>query len=157
MIWLWLIYRFYFLSAFCLMLKALTSKRQFEIQFMSKAYPQHEQVWPLHKSFLHYSSHLRHIHLEDMKFGPGKCSHNLCICYLYWRDISIQGKGAISLSPEHGHLIALKRWLTTKIVDNFKSSPDTMATAFKARTVSRKSRCIALPCGNSTHNIAGMI
>ena len=31
---------------------------------------------------------------------PEKCSHNLCICYLYWRDTSIQGKG----SQKRGHL-----------------------------------------------------
>ena len=108
------------------------------------------------KVFLHYNgtSHLRHIHLEDIKFGPGKCSHNLCIFYLYWGDPSIQGKRAIFLGPEHGHLIALKRWLTTKIVDNFKSLLDTMATAFKTRSVSLTS--MYCTCGNSTHNIAGM-
>ena len=27
-----------------------------------------------------------HLHSGDTKFGPEKCSHNLCFCYLYWRD-----------------------------------------------------------------------
>ena len=36
----------------------------------------------------------------DTKFGPGKSSHNFCICYLYWRDPSIQGTVAkYSKSP----------------------------------------------------------
>ena len=31
---------------------------------------------------------------------PLKCSHNLCICCLYWRDTSIQGKGTLILGPK---------------------------------------------------------
>ena len=31
---------------------------------------------------------------------PENCSHDLCICYLYWRDTSIQGKGALFEGPE---------------------------------------------------------
>ena len=34
------------------------------------------------------------------KFGPGKMFSNLCICYLYRRNSSIQGKGTFSLGPE---------------------------------------------------------
>ena len=33
---------------------------------------------------------------------PEKCSHNLCICYLYWGDTSIQGKRTL-LSPLNLH------------------------------------------------------
>ena len=106
MIWLWLIYRLYFLSAFCLMLKTLTSSGNFRFDSRLRRIRNTNNFDRFIKVFLHYSSHLRHIHLEDIKFGLGKCSHNLCICYLYWRDTSIQGKGAISLSPEHGHLMA---------------------------------------------------
>ena len=31
---------------------------------------------------------------------PEKCSQNLCICYLYWRDTFIQGKETLFLGPE---------------------------------------------------------
>ena len=39
---------------------------------------------------------------------PEKFSHNLCICYLCWRDTSIQGKG----SQNRGHRSS-QTWLTT--------------------------------------------
>ena len=50
---------------------------------------------------------LGHVYSGDTKFGPEKSSHNLCICYLYWRDISFQGKGnsfSGSWSPFRRHL-----------------------------------------------------
>ena len=31
---------------------------------------------------------------------PKNCSHNICICYLYGRDASIQWKGTLFLGPE---------------------------------------------------------
>ena len=46
-----------------------------------------------------------------------KCSHNLCICYLLWRNISIQGKRTHFMGPEtqvkppsRAHL-SIQKWL----------------------------------------------
>ena len=52
---------------------------------------------------------------------PEKSSHNLCICYLCWRDTSFRGKGTIFQGPEahSGYALALKKWLTAKFVDKF--------------------------------------
>ena len=64
-----------------------------------------------------------------------KCSDNL-----YWRDTFTQGKGTLCLSvwvPKPGFNLhsgdtsAIKKWLTTKIVNKFKCSLVTMATALK--------------------------
>ena len=37
---------------------------------------------------------------EIQNWVPEKCSYNLCICYLYWRDTSIQGEETIFLGYE---------------------------------------------------------
>ena len=58
---------------------------------------------------------------------PEKCSHNLCICYLCWRDTSIQGKETLFLVRKpgfklhSGDTLALKTWLTTKSFINLQS------------------------------------
>ena len=45
------------------------------------------------------TSPLRHLYSSNTSIRgtknlvPEKCSHNLCICYLYWRETSIQGEG----------------------------------------------------------------
>ena len=85
---------------------------------------------------LHGASPLRHLHSEDTTFVQGKCSQNLCTCYLYWRDTSIWGKGhflwvskpAFNLPP--GNTLVLKKRLTTKRVDKFHSSLVKMASEF---------------------------
>ena len=51
-----------------------------------------------------------------------------------------------------GDTLGHKKLLTTRVIDKFKSSLVTMATAFKTQTISLKS--IYYTCGNSTHNIS---
>ena len=52
-----------------------------------------------------------------------KCSHNVCICYLYWRETSIQGNWTLFwvLKPKFNFhsedTLVLKTSLTTKRVD----------------------------------------
>ena len=62
---------------------------------------------------------------------PENCSHYLCICYLYWRDTSFQGKGTLLLGP--------KTWLITTRVDNLKCTVIKMMPAFTNWTISLKS------------------
>ena len=82
------------------------------------------------------ASPLRHLHSEDTTFVQGKCSQNLCTCYLYWRDTSIWGKGHflwVSKPPFNlpsGNTLVLKKRLTTKRVDKFHSSLVKMASEF---------------------------
>ena len=38
---------------------------------------------------------------------PEKCSHNLCICYLCWRDTSIQGKETLFLVRKPGFIVVV--------------------------------------------------
>ena len=87
---------------------------------------------------------------------PEKCSHNLCTCYLYSRDNSVQGKETLFLSPKTGFNLpsgdTLKKRLTTKSVDNFKFTLVTMTTASTTPTISLKLMYFA--CGNATHNNA---
>ena len=78
-------------------------------------------------------------------FVPEKRPHNLCNCYLYWRDISIQGKGSLFLGPFQGTPRFSKR-------DGPQRAQVTMMTAFTTWKVSLKS--MYCNCGNSTHNIA---
>ena len=85
-----------------------------------------------------------HIHLSgDMKFGPGlqKCF----ICYLYLlphsteRDTFFESRNLGLTSIQRTQLIAVKKWLTTKIVNiKFKCSLVAMVTAFKTRIKSLK-------------------
>ena len=82
------------------------------------------------------ASPLRHLHSEDTTFVQGKCSQNLCTCYLYWRDTSIWCKGHflwVSKPPFNlpsGNTLVLKKRLTTKRVDKFHSSLVKMASEF---------------------------
>ena len=85
-----------------------------------------------------------HVHLSgDMKFGPGlqKCF----ICYLYLlphsgeRDTFFESRNLGLTSIQRTQLIAVKKWLTTKIVNiKFKCSLVAMVTAFKTRIKSLK-------------------
>ena len=85
-----------------------------------------------------------HVHLSgDMKFGPGlqKCF----IFYLYLlphsgeRDTFFESRNLGLTSIQRTQLIAVKKWLTTKIVNiKFKCSLVTMVTAFKTRIKSLK-------------------
>ena len=98
--------------------------------------------------FLSFS--LGHLYSKDTSIQgtrdlvPKKRPHNLWICYLYWRDTSIQGKGARFLGPEtrvwfqSKDTLALKTWLTTKRVDIFKCTLITIMGAFKNWTISLK-------------------
>ena len=80
-----------------------------------------------------------HVHLSgDMKFGPGlqKCF----ICYLYLlphsteRDTFFESRNLGLTSIQRTQLIAVKKWITTKIVNiKFKCSLVAMVTAFKTR------------------------
>ena len=111
---------------------------------------QQEQFWPLPIKVFplqwNFSFQWDTFIQTTQNFVPEKCSFNLCICYLYWRDISIQRKGAIFLGPELGHLTAFRRWLGTKIVEKFKSSPDTMQHCFRQQNTNCLTYCT---CGNS--------
>ena len=85
-----------------------------------------------------------HVHLSgDTKFGPGlqKCF----ICYLYLlphsteRDTFFESRNLGLTSIQRTQLIAVKKWLTTKIVNvKFKCSLVAMVTAFKTRIKSLK-------------------
>ena len=92
---------------------------------------------------------------------PEKCSHTLSILYSCIEGTPLcRGKNTFSTesilmgftSLQETPIKALKKRQITKIVDKFKCSQDTMATAFKTRTVSLKS--MYCTCGNSTHSIA---
>ena len=82
------------------------------------------------------ASPLRHLHSEDTTFVQGKCSQNLCTCYLYWRDTSIWGKDHFlwvskpAFNLPSGNTLVLKKRLTTKRVDKFHSSLVKMASEF---------------------------
>ena len=68
-------------------------------------------------------------------FGE-KCSHNLCTCYLYWRDTSFWRKGHFfwvskpGFNLPWGNTLVLKKRLTTKRVDKVHSSLVKMASEF---------------------------
>ena len=66
-----------------------------------------------------------------------KSSHNLCICYLYWRDTTFQGKGTLFWVPEDTS--ALKTRLATKRFDKFKCTLMALMTAITNWTISFKS------------------
>lgn len=55
---------------------------------------------PLSKHYKSGNSPLGHLHSwsRDAKFGTEIWSHNVCICYLCWRDTSIQG--TLASGPE---------------------------------------------------------
>ena len=55
---------------------------------------------PLSKHYNSGNSPLGHLHLwsGDTKLGTEIWSHDVCICYLYWRDTSIQG--TLASGPE---------------------------------------------------------
>jgi len=55
---------------------------------------------PLSRHYKSGNSSLGHLHSwsGDTKFGTEIWSHNVCICYLYWRDNSIQG--TLASGPE---------------------------------------------------------
>ena len=52
-----------------------------------------------------------------------------CIYYLFWRDTSIQGKGALFLGANQNTL-ELEKWQTAERVDIFKSTQITIMEAF---------------------------
>ena len=95
---------------------ATLEKRLFHTAVESHLWDTSIQGTPSFKGHL-YSSDTSIQGTQDLV--PEKCSHNLCICYIYWS--SIQTKGTLFLGPEtlvnliQGHL-AIKKWLTTKIV-----------------------------------------
>ena len=59
------------------------------------------------------------------------------------RHTSIQGKGAISLGSELGHLLALKRWLTTKLLKSL-SLHQTQWPQLSTRTQHRRGKLIMI-------------
>ena len=65
-----------------------------------------------------------------------QCSHNLCTCYLHWRDTSFWGKSHHFWVSKPGfnlpsrNTLVLKKRLTTKRVDKFNSSLVKMALKF---------------------------
>ena len=133
---------------------------QFGGQFLSHFPTQSRTVQPL--GHLHSSRHTIIQGTQDLV--PAKSSYNLCICYLFWTDTSIQGKGTFFLGPEtsgfnlHSCMDHLSNQSASKVTDRknrrykFKGSLVTMVKAFKTWINSLKSmHCI---CGISTHNIA---
>ena len=64
-------------------------------------------IYLCHKHLYHRTSPLGHLYSRDTSIQgtqnlvSEKCSHNLCICYVYWRDTtSFQGKGTLFLGLE---------------------------------------------------------
>ena len=87
---------------------------------------------------------------------PEKYPHNLCTCYLFWTNTSIQGKGTLFLGPEtwinlhSGDTLAIKTWLTTKRVD-FLSVYLSQLWKLSQTELSHLNRCNAILWIN--HNI----
>ena len=71
--------------------------------------------------------------------APGKYLHYLFICYLCWRNTSIQGKGTLFFFS--GDTLVLRAWLTTKRVDKLKCTLIIMIAAFTTRTISHLNWC----------------
>ena len=75
-----------------------------------------------------------------------KCSHNLCTCYLYWRDTSFGGKGHFfwvskaGFNLPSGNTLVLKKRLTTKRFDKSHFSLFKMASDFIEWAISLKSQ-----------------
>ena len=63
-----------------------------------------------------------HLNSGDENWVAEKCLHNPCICYLYLRDTSTQGKGTPfpGFTPDSGDTLAYLTGLSTKRVDKFK-------------------------------------
>ena len=78
---------------------------------------------------------------EDTNFGPRKSSHNFCICYLYWRDPSIQGKWTLGLLHSGGLFLSTQR------------SPWRQLSQLEPSRLHSANGCTYCTCGNSTHNI----
>ena len=92
----------------------------------------------------------RKFHSEDTKFHPRKLfTLSLYLLpLLKGHFIFIQGKGRLhsGFHLHSGDTLALKKWLTTKIIDTFKCKLLTMATSFITFTISLKS--MYCTCGN---------
>ena len=97
---------------------------QFGRQFLSHCPTQSRTVYPLGHFYSSRDTTIK----GTQDLVPAKSSYNLCICYLFWTDTSIQGKGTFFLGPETSGFnlnwwitLAIKnkskKWLTTKIVD----------------------------------------
>ena len=83
---------------------------------------------------------------RGQKIWPGKCSHNLCICYLLSEGAPLfkkRGHFKPRFSLYSGDTLAFKTWPTTNRFDTSKST--LITTSLKSTFCT---------CGNSTHNIA---